>query len=100
MRTRSLAIWSPFGCRMFSEMPLAGILVVELAAHVGIAHAGQRTGRRIARDAAADRRHCRQPRVGIVLPLDLEALRAHCGEKPRAAGGRKKPGEIEDLDPL
>src|SRR5580704_2922289 len=65
---------------------LAGILVVELAAHVGIAHAGQWTGRRVARGAAADRRHRRQPRVGIVLPLDLEALRAHCGEKPRAAG--------------
>ena len=82
------------------DAALAGILVVELAAHVGVAHAGQRAGRRIARRAAADRRHRRQPRVGIVLPFDLEALRTHRGEKPRAAGGGKKPREIEDLDSL
>ena len=79
---------------------LAGVLVVEMAAHVGVPDPRQRPGRRVARGAAADRRHRRQPRVGIVLPLDLEALRAHRGEKPRAAGRGEKPGEIEDLDAL
>jgi hypothetical protein len=48
------------------DATLAGILVIELAAQIGIAHTGQRTGRNIARLAAPDRRHRRQPRVGIV----------------------------------
>ena len=99
MRTRSLAICSPFGWRMFSEMPrLPAFLLLNWPPMSGSLHAGQRPGRRIARGAAADRRHRRQPRVGIVLPLDLEALRAHRREKPRAAGRGEKPGEVEDLD--
>ena len=79
---------------------LAGVLVVELAAHVGVLHPRQRAGRRIARGSAADRRHRGEPRVGIVLPLDLEAFGAHRGEEARAAGGRQEPGEIEDLHTL
>ena len=63
------------------DAAFAGILVVELAAHVGVAHAGQRPGRGVARGAAADRRHRREAGVGIVLPFDLEALGAHRGQK-------------------
>ena len=69
---------------------LAGILVVELSAHVVVLDPRQRTSRGIARRASADRRHRRQPRVGIVLPLHLETFRAHRGEEPRAA--RPMPG--------
>src|SRR5205814_4018270 len=79
---------------------LAGILVEEIAAHVWVLNPGQRPSRRLARGAAADRRHSRQPRVGIVLPLDLVAFGAHRGEEPGAACRGKKPGKIQDLDSL
>src|SRR5208283_5689314 len=82
------------------DAALAGIFIVELPAHIGIAHAGKRPGRGIARGTAAERRHGSQSRIGIVLPFHLEALRPHSGEETGAAGGSEKPGEIEDLYPL
>src|SRR5579872_5635269 len=82
------------------DAALARILVEEIAAHVGILDPRQWPRRLIACLAAADRRHPRQPRVGIVLPFDLVALRAHRREKARAARGGEKPGEIENLDAL
>ena len=82
------------------DAALAGVLVVELAAHVGVGDAGQRRGRRIARRPSAHRRHRGQARVGIVLPFDLDALGAQRGEEARAAGGRQEPGEVEDAHAL
>src|SRR5205823_11050894 len=82
------------------DAALARILVEEVAAHVWILSPGQRPRGRVASGAAADRRPSRQPRVGIVLPLDLVAFGAHRREEPGAAGRGKKPGKIEDLDAL
>src|SRR5437588_6834091 len=79
---------------------LARVLVVELTAHVGIGHAGQRTGRRVTRRAAADGRHRGHARVRVALELDLDALGAEGGEEPRTAGRGEKPREVEDADPL
>ena len=79
---------------------LAGVLVVELPAHVEVFHPRQRPGRRIARRASADRRHRGEPRVRIVLPLDLVTFRPHRREKPRPARRRQEPREIQDLHAL
>ena len=75
---------------------LPAFLLLNCPPMSGSLHAGQRTGRRVARARAADRRHRGQPRVGIVLPFDLEAFGAHRREKPGAAGRREEPREIED----
>ena len=75
---------------------LAGILVVVLAAHIQIGDPGKRRRRRLARLPAADWRHCGEARVGIFLPFDLDAFGAQRRREPRAAGGGKKPGKVED----
>ena len=77
------------------DAALAGVLVVELAAHVGIGHALERGGGLHARLATADRRHGGEPRVGMALELDLEAFGAKRAQKPRPAGGCQEPREIE-----
>ncbi len=82
------------------EAALAGVLVVELAAHVGILDAGQRRRRAHARFASADRRHRRKPRIGILLPFDFQAFGTERREKARAAGRSEKPGKIENADVL
>ena len=79
---------------------LAGILVVELPAHVEVFHPRQRPRRGIARRPSADRRHRRQARVGIVLPLHLVAFRAHRGQEPGPTRRGQEPREIQDLHAL
>src|SRR5262252_7954716 len=80
------------------DAALAGVLVVELSALVDVGHAGERPRRLVARLAAADRRHRGKPRIRMRLQLDLDALGAERGEKPRAARGREKPREVDDPD--
>src|SRR5262249_49814040 len=82
------------------DAALAGILVVELAAHVWIGHALERGGGLRARLAAADRRHGGEPGVGMALELDFEAFGAERAEKPRAAGRRQEPREIEHANAI
>ena len=79
---------------------LAGVLVVELAAHVGVLQTDQRAGGGIAGGPATDRRHRRQAGIGVVFPLHLVAFRPHRREAARAASGRQEPGEIENFYPL
>jgi len=91
----------PAGIANVERKPaLAAVLVVELTAHVRIGDPGQRRGRRAARLSAANRRHGGETRVGIFLPLDLQTLRTHGGEEPRAAGRRQEPRKIENPDVL
>src|SRR5262249_38179752 len=79
---------------------LAGILVVELAAHVGIDHALERGSGLHARLAAADRRHGSEPRVGMALEFDFEAFGTERAQEPRAAGRRQEPREIEHANAI
>src|SRR5262249_10629179 len=82
------------------DATLAGVLVVELAAHVGIGHALERGGGLHARLAAADRRHGGKPRVGMALELDFEAFGPERAQEPRAAGRRQEPREIEHANAI
>src|SRR5262245_8732748 len=77
------------------DATLARILVVELAAHVGIGHALERGGGLHARLATTDRGHGGKPSVGVALELDLKAFGAKRAQKPRAAGGCQEPCEIK-----
>ena len=77
---------------------LARILVVELAAHVRIGDARQRSRRAIAGGATSDRRHRGHARVGVTLQLDLDALGAERAQEPSAAGRRQEPREVQDAD--
>src|SRR5215813_10097326 len=82
------------------DATLAGILVVELAAHVGIGHALKRGGCLHARLAPADRRHGGEPRVGMALELNLEAFGAERAQEARAARRGQEPREIEHANAI
>ena len=82
------------------DAALAGILVVELPAHVRIGDALQRRRGLIARSAASERRHRGEPRIRVALELHLDALGAECAQEPRAAGRGEEPREVEDADPV
>ena len=82
------------------DAALSGILVVELATHVRVAHTGEGSRRRVARGAPTNRRHRCKPRVGVVLPLDLETFRPHRRKKAGAARRGQKPRKVENPDPL
>ena len=82
------------------DAAFAGVLVVELPAHVRVSHSWQRSSCDITCRTAADRCHRGKARIGIVLPFDLVAFRTHRGEESRAAGRGQEPREVEDLHAL
>ena len=96
--TSRRAMSRPSGCAdVERDAALAGVLVVELAAHVGVGHAGQRRRSRARRASRPPTgRHRAEAGVGIGVPLDLDALGAERGEEAGAAGRGEEPGEVED----
>ena len=80
----------PLGCRIFKEMPRLPAFLLLNWPPISESRMPVVILRHIARGAAADRRHRRQPRVGIVLPFDLEAF------PPIAARKRVPPAEARN----